>query len=85
MDLFLVLQAEDNWAACLYNNWRFALLQDNCRDVQLWTCDDCRAAYRSWLCSQIFQRCANGDPLQRIPVCRNICFVSCALEPHKYV
>ena len=75
-----MLQAEDNWAACVFNNLNFALLQDNCRDIQLWTCDDCRTAYRSWLCSQAFGRCANGDPLQRIETCRDICFVLLQLQ-----
>ena len=69
-------QAEDEYAACLFNNWNFALLQDNCRDIQLWSCNDCRVAYRSWLCSQIFTRCQNGEPLQRVKTCRDECLVS---------
>lgn len=78
--LVMILQAEDNYAACLFNNWNFALLQDDCRDIQLWSCDHCRAAYRSWLCSQVFVRCQNSDPYQRVKTCRDDCFVSLPLS-----
>lgn len=69
-------QAEDRYAACLFSNWAFTQRQGDCRYVQLWTCDDCAAAYKRWLCGTIFQRCANGDPNTRVRMCRDTCFVS---------
>ena len=69
------LQAEDEYAACQYNNWQFTLLLDDCRDTQLWTCADCAAAYKAWLCATVFQRCQDESPDLRVPTCRNTCFV----------
>ena len=71
----LCLQLEDAYAACLFNNWQFSLLLDDCKNTQLWTCADCAAAYRAWLCASVFARCS-GSPEQRVPTCRNTCFVS---------
>jgi hypothetical protein len=31
-----------------------------CRDVQLWSCDDCLRAYKAWLCSSLFPRCTGA-------------------------
>jgi hypothetical protein len=31
-----------------------------CRDVQLWTCDDCLRAYKAWLCASLFPRCVGA-------------------------
>ena len=67
-------QAEDAYARCLFNNWDFSLLRDDCRDTQLWTCADCLAAYKAWLCAAVFPRC-QGSPSLRVPICRNTCFV----------
>ena len=33
-----------------------------CRDMRLWTCDDCKEAYREWLCTSVFQRCGGSEP-----------------------
>ena len=68
------MQLEDAYAACLFNNWQFSLLLDDCKNTQLWTCADCQAAYKAWLCASIFPRCS-GSPEQRVPTCRNTCFV----------
>ena len=67
-------QLEDAYAACLFNNWQFSLLLDDCKNTQLWTCADCQAAYKAWLCASVFPRCS-GSPEQRVPTCRNTCFV----------
>lgn len=32
------------------------------RDMRLWTCDDCKEAYREWLCTSVFQRCGGSNP-----------------------
>ena len=68
-------QGEDDYAACLFNNWAFAQRQGDCRYVQLWTCTDCAIAYKRWLCGTLFPRCADGDPDARVHMCRDTCFV----------
>ena len=71
---FRAVQLEDSYASCLFNNWQFGLLLDDCRDTQLWTCADCEAAYKAWLCATVFPRCSDS-PEDRVLTCRDTCFV----------
>ena len=68
---------EDRYARCLYRNLELQLSVSNCRDVQLWSCDDCMAAYKRWLCTTTFKRCEEGgtlDPSSVVKGCRDTCF-----------
>lgn len=52
----------------------FAIQVDlyDCRKwYSLWTCTDCIAAYKAWVCATMFRNCENGTTL---PVCRSLCF-----------
>ena len=46
------------------------------RDVRLWTCDDCRAAYQRWVCAASFRRCNGTDPKVVMPNCDDICWAT---------
>ncbi|XP_024533158.1 stretch-activated cation channel MID1 isoform X1 [Selaginella moellendorffii] len=37
--------------------WQDLLSLGNCRDVTLWTCNDCIAAYTTWMCAIQFPKC----------------------------
>ncbi len=47
------------------------------RDMRLWTCDDCEAAYRAWACSVAFRRCNTTDPSGfMVPTCDDVCWAT---------
>ena len=48
-----------------------------CRDMRLWTCDDCEAAYRAWACSVAFRRCNTTNPSGfMVPTCDDVCWAT---------
>lgn len=66
---------EDRYAKCLVDNLNLKLMVSNCRDLKLWTCDDCYASYKRWACSTVFKRCEEAtDPNVVSLTCRDTCF-----------
>ena len=67
---------EDRFARCLTENLNLKLLVSNCRDLKLWTCDDCLSAYKKWACTTVFKRCEGTNPSQTALACRETCFAT---------
>ena len=66
---------EDRYAKCITDNLNLRLLVSNCRDLKLWTCDDCLSSYKKWACTQVFKRCTSGsNPSNTDLACRDTCF-----------
>ena len=73
---------EDDYARCVYNNFDFALQVGDCtaNTRPPWDCSHCRAAYKDWICAQVFPQCQEvkageaPDPTQIVKPCRDLCF-----------
>ena len=65
---------EDRYAKCLTENLNLKLLVSNCRDLKLWTCDDCLTTYKRWACTTIFKKCSGTNPSVTELPCRDTCF-----------
>ncbi|KAI3643242.1 hypothetical protein MP228_012797 [Amoeboaphelidium protococcarum] len=77
------LTALDQTANQSYSALKFSLYQFKCSDSEsslfyslLKTCEDCTAAYKTWICAITFPRCSassgNNDTL--LKPCQNVCF-----------
>ncbi|QDZ20269.1 hypothetical protein HOP50_04g27860 [Chloropicon primus] len=67
-------KVEDRYAKCVVDNLHLKLVVSNCRDLKLWTCDDCLASYKRWACSTIFKKCTGDNPSDTQLECRDTCF-----------
>ena len=70
---------EDDYARCIYNNFDFALRTGDCVAMRPpWDCDDCRAAYKDWICATVFPKCQGDSAATMGPTivkpCRDLCF-----------
>lgn len=54
----------------VYSNFQRALSVYNCKEYsRIWTCDNCTAAYKRWLCAALFRRCENSTNPPDPPTC----------------
>ena len=69
---------EDDYARCIYSTFDFALEVGGCaaNTRPPWDCDHCRAAYKDWICAQVFPKCQGEapNPTQIVKPCRDLCF-----------
>ena len=51
------LTCNNAFAATMFENFKRALAVYSCKSYsRIWTCDDCAAAYKRWLCSQVYKK-----------------------------
>jgi hypothetical protein len=56
-DLHDNLTCNNAFAANMFDNFKRALSVYSCKSYsRIWTCNDCAAAYKRWLCSQIYKK-----------------------------
>lgn len=70
---------EDDYARCIFERLEFAVGMGDCEaDRGLWSCQDCKAAYKDWLCASLFPRCkeatADSAGEEIVKPCRDLCF-----------
>ena len=72
----------NTFAIQVFANFERALSVYSCREYsRIWTCDNCTAAYKRWLCAALYRKCANRNTtgicdfnftrtnIQAIPTC----------------
>ena len=52
----------NTFAIQVFSNFQRALSVYSCKEYsRIWTCDNCTAAYKRWLCSALYRRCKQND------------------------
>ena len=71
-------KVEDDYARCIFERLEFAVGMGDCvTNRGLWSCEDCKAAYKDWLCATVFPRCKEGttdSESEIVKPCRDLCF-----------
>ena len=69
---------EDDYARCVFERLEFAVGMGDCvTNRGLWSCEDCKVAYKDWLCATLFPRCKEGTTDSKneiVKPCRDLCF-----------